>query len=87
MVFCISDRVPGWSEKCTEIEIVAVLKDSCSFSARAVLSTENSFWRTKLLMQPITETERRLKTVNRARLALRNSKDWFLSHNYPPLRA
>jgi len=80
-----SDRVPSWSEKFTETEIVAVPKDSHSFSVQAVLSTENSVWRIKLLPQPITETERRLNAVNRLRLALYNSKDWFLSHKNPPL--
>jgi hypothetical protein len=38
-----SDIVPNWLEKFTETEIVAVPKDSRSFSVRAVLSTENSF--------------------------------------------
>jgi len=69
-VLCItpkqSDRVRSWSEKCSETEIVVVRKDSLSFSVRTALSAENSLWRTKLLTQPITETERCLKTVNRA---------------------
>lgn len=80
-----SDRVRSWSEKCSETEIVAVPKDSRSFPVWAVLSNENSFWRTKLLTQPITETERLLKTVNQVRLALYNSKDWFLSCKNVPL--
>ena len=80
-----SGRVASWSEKCTETETVVVPKDSRSFSVRAVLSNENSFWRTKLLTQPITEMERHLKLVNRVRLALYNSKDWFLSRNNLPL--
>jgi hypothetical protein len=39
-----SNKVPSSSEKRNETEIVAVPKDSLSFSVRAVLSTENSFW-------------------------------------------
>jgi hypothetical protein len=80
-----SDRVTSWSEKFTETEIVAVPTDSRSFSVQALLSTENSSWRTRLLTQPITETERCLKTVNWARLALYSLKDRFLSHKNPPL--
>jgi hypothetical protein len=80
-----SDKVPSQSEKFTEIEIVAVPKDSPYFSVQAMLSTENSFVRTKLLTQPVAETEWCLKTVNRVRLALYNSKDWFLSHKNSPL--
>jgi hypothetical protein len=57
----LKHRLYTWSEKCTETEIVAVLKDSLSFSVWSVLSTGNSFWRTRLLTQPVTETERHLK--------------------------
>jgi len=81
-----SDRVPSQSEKFTETEIVAVPKDShFFFSMQAVLSTKNSFWRTNLLTQPITETEQHLNTVNWVRLALYDLKDWFLSYENPLL--